>query len=177
MDEPVATLICPETATEDDVRAIIAANQDALLTGSDELDAFLAILSSADTEYIDTPNYETPSVPEMPLDWESVSQALSESQEILVGVQRLLAETFSAMGVEHAEHLRVYGDDNGFLHLTSPHPRQEEIEGVLNSPANTELRNLYQSAVLGMGLAGGLVGSMALPPELLAKIAAGQSAA
>ncbi len=184
VEEPVATVVCPDPATSAvDERAymaalheVLVANHDALRTSEEDLDAFLEILMAADAEYIETPAYAVPQ-PLMPLDWESVSMALSESQNILIGVQQLLAETLSAMGVEDSEYVRIYAEENGALRLTSDHPRRAEIEAVLNSSANAELRNLYKSAVAGMSLAGGLVGTMALPPEVAAKIAADHSAA
>lgn len=155
---------------------ILAANRDASVVEGEALAAFLDLLSGADTEYLDAEAYAPE--PQLPaVDWESVSQALGESQGILIGVQKLLSETLAAMGVEGHENIRVYADRQGDLRLLSDHPRREEIESHLNSPANTDLRYLYRAAMDGMSLAGGLVCNLSVPQEVLDRLKAKQTAA
>lgn len=168
VDNPQVT--SPE-AWERNRREVLASNQEALTVESESLAAFMDLLYAADPQYIETEEYMAP--PAAPaVDWDAVSDALSESQQILIGMQNLLAATFAAMGLEDYQYIRVYADQQGLLRLVADHPRREEIEATLNSPANTDLRTLYHSAMAGMSLAGSLVGSMSLPEEVLAKVKA-----
>ena len=166
-------------ALERNQREIMSQNRAASAVENESFAAFLDLLSAADTDYIDAaatlPQTAEPQLP--PLDWDAVSAALSESQAILQGVQELLSETFAAMGIPDHQFIRVYADMNGDLRLLADHPRREEMETVLNSPENQDLRQLYQAAVSGMGLAGGLVGTMSVPAEVLEKVKAKHSAA
>lgn len=157
-------------------QAVLDQNLQAMAVESEDFAAFLDLLAQADAEYLDTQEYVAPEPVPM-LDWEAVSQALNESQKILIGVQTLLSETLAAMGVEDHEFIRVYADTQGDLRLVSDHRRRAEIESVLNSPANFELRNLYHAATAGMSLAGSLVGTMAVPEEVLERVKAKQHAA
>lgn len=182
LDEALAVDIVADAVTTDQQAwernhaAIMAANRDASVVDGEDLAAFLDLLAAADTDYIDADAYipepETPA-----LDWDAVSQALSESQAILIGVQKLLSETLAAMGVEDHMAIRVFADTGGWLRLVSDHPRRAEIESILNSPENRELRDLYKAATSGMSLAGSLVGNLAVPEEVLARVKAKQSAA
>lgn len=147
-------------------RQIVDLNREASEVGAEALAAFLELLAAADSDYIDTPEY-APAAPQQLVDWESVSQALVESQQILICVQKLLSETLAAMGVEEHQFIRVYADSQGMLRLVADHPRRDEIENVLNSPDNHELRAMHQAAVAGMSLAGGLVGTVSAPAEVL----------
>lgn len=156
--------------------AVVAANQEAAAVDAEALAAFFDLLSAADCEYIDTQDY-APAPSEPALDWDAVASALNESQRILVCVQNLLSETLAAMGVEGHQYIRVYSDLDGSLRLVSEHPRRAEIEAVLNSPENQELRNLHQAAMTGMSLAGGLVGTFAVPDAVMDRIRAKEHAA
>lgn len=157
-------------------REIREQNMQAMAVRSEDFAAFLDMLSGADAEYLDAQEYVPQ--PEVPmLDWDAVNRALNESQQILIGVQNLLSETLAAMGVEDHQYIRVYADTRGDLRLVSAHPRQAEIESALNGPENCDLRNLYHAATAGMSLAGGLVGTMSVPDEVLEKIKAKQHAA
>lgn len=145
-------------------------NLEAMKVDVDALNAFLELLAGCDDEYIDTQadvaEYQV-ETPRPMLDWDSVSAALDESQRILIGVQQLLSTTLAAMGVEDHDHIRVYADEAGFLHLLVDHPYQTEIEAALNSPEHAELRQLYQAATSGMSMAGGLVGKFSVPQEVV----------
>lgn len=145
-------------------------NIEAMKVDVDALNAFLELLSGCDDEYIDTQadaaDYQM-EPPRQMLDWDSVSAALDESQRILIGVQQLLSATLADMGVEDHEHIRVYADEAGFLHLLVDHPYQAEIEAILNGPEHAELRQLYQAATSGMSMAGGLVGKFSVPEEVI----------
>ena len=163
-------------ALEQNRREVLAANRDASSVEGEWLAAFLDLLAGADAEYIDAGSYAPPP-PSLALDWDAVSQALSESQQLLVGVQNLLSETLAAMDVEDHQFIRVYSEPDGSLKLVSDHPRRDEIETALNGPDNRDLRTLYQAAVSGMGLAGGLVGAMAVPAAVLERLKAKQTAA
>lgn len=160
-------------------REVLAANREATQIEAESLDAFLDLLYAADPGYIDAAEYAVQSdpVPETLVDWESVSNALSESQAILIGVQKLLSETLANMGVEDHEFVRVYSQPDGSLRLVSDHPRRIEIETALNSPKNHDLRTLYQAAMSGMSLAGGLVGTASVPDKVLEQVKAKYSAA
>ena len=151
-------------------------NLEAMRVDTDALDAFLDLLSGADAEYMDAAEYVQPE-PQTVVDWDAVSAALTESQQILIGVQKLLSHTLSLMGVEDHEYIRVYSDTAGLLRLVSEHPRREEIEDALNGPENAPLRSLYQAATSGMSMAGGLVGKMSVPEEVLEQIKAKAGAA
>lgn len=157
-------------------QAVLDQNLQAMAVDSGDFAAFLDLLAQADPEYMGAQEYAQPEPAPM-LDWDAVTQALNESQKILVGVQNLLSETLAAMGVEDHEFIRVYADTHGDLRLLSDHSRRAEIEGVLNSPENFELRNLYHAATAGMSLAGSLVGTMAVPDEVLERVKAKQHAA
>lgn len=148
-----------------------ALNREAAEVGAEALTAFLELLAVADSDYIDAPDCIA-AAPGRLVDWESVSQALVESQQILICVQRLLSETLAAMGVEDHRFIRVYADSRGALRLIADHPRRGEIEAVLNGPDNHELRAMHQAAVAGMSLAGGLVGTASAPAGALAQAAA-----
>lgn len=151
-------------------------NLEAMRVDTDALNAFLELLSEADAEYMDATEYVQPE-PQTILDWDAVSAALTESQQILIGVQKLLSQTLEDMGVEDHEYIRVYSDTAGLMRLVSDHPRRGEIEDALNSPANYALRSLYQAATSGMSMAGGLVGKMSVPEDVLAQIKAKYCAA
>lgn len=151
-------------------------NLEAMRVDTEALNAFLDLVATADAEYLDAVEYEQP-VQETIVDWDAVSSALSESQQILIGVQKLLSQTLEEMGIEDHAALRVYADTAGLMRLVSEHPRREEIEAALNSPANKPLRSLYQAATTGMSMAGGLVGKMSVPEEVLEKIKAKYHAA
>lgn len=182
MQEPLALeVMFVETDTQIDTETreqiegeVKAQNRAASEVAAESLEAFLDLLSAADADYIDAGDYAPVPAPEPGtlVDWESVSQALSESQAILIGVQQLLSETLAAMGLEDHQFIRVYADDAGSLRLVSDHDRREEIETTLNGPENQNLRNLYQAAVSGMSLAGGLIGAMSVPQEVLEQIKA-----
>jgi hypothetical protein len=184
IDEPVMTDVAfreMESAVDLDAlarneREVMDQNRLAMSVESEDFKAFLDLLSGADAEYLDAREYVAPPADPM-LDWDAVNKALNESQQILIGVQNLLSETLAAMGVEDHQYIRVYADTQGDLRLVSEHPRREEIESALNSPANYELRNLYHAAMAGMSLAGGLVGTMSVPDEVLAKVKAKHHAA
>lgn len=184
IEEPMLVDVAfAETATTVDRDAMAAAEQavldqnlQAMAVDSEDFAAFLDLLAQADAEYMSTQEYVAPEAAPM-LDWDAVTQALNESQKILVGVQNLLSETLAAMGVEDHEYIRVYADTQGDLRLVSDHPRRAEIEAILNSPDNVELRNLYHAATAGMSLAGSLVGTMAVPDEVLERVRAKQHAA
>ncbi len=160
---------------------VLAANRAASAIEAESLAAFLDLLYGADTAYLGDETYAEalpepePALP--PLDWQAVSLALAESQQILIGVQHLLSETLAAMGIEDHAFIRVYADPQGLLRLVSDHPRREEIELVLNSPENQDLRTLHAAAAAGMGLAGGLVGTVAVPDGVLERLKADTHAA
>ena len=147
-------------------------NLEAMRVDSEALDAFLELVHGADAEYLDAEEYVTPAEPANTVDWDSVNAALNESQQILIGVQKLLSETLENMGVEDHAYIRVYSDAAGAMRLVADHPRREEIEAVLNSPVNSALRCLYQAATTGMSMAGSLVGKMSVPEEVLEQLKA-----
>ena len=179
IDEPVMTEVAfsdTGMAVDLDARAqaereILGQNMLAMEVDGESFNAFLDLLAGADAEYMNAQDYvPAPAAPM--LDWDAVSQALTESQQILIGVQNLLSETLAAMGVEDHQYIRVYADTRGALRLVSDHPRRAEIEDALNRPENIELRNMYHAAMAGMSLAGGLVGTMSVPEEVLEKVKA-----
>lgn len=144
-------------------------NMDAMRVDMDSLYAFLDLLYACDEEYIEQAQEYAPvdSDGENPLvDWATVSSALGASQNVLIGVQQLLTETLGGMGIENYEEIRVFSDINGMMRLVSSHDRQEEIEKMLNSDENRPLRELYNAATSGMGVAGGLIGTVSLPQEV-----------
>lgn len=147
-------------------------NLEAMRVDTESLHAFLELVAMADAEYLDAEEYVQEPMPRNTVDWDAVDNALAESQQILIGVQQLLSHTLAEMGVEDHEYLRVFSDAAGMMRLVGDHERKEEIETVLNSPAHAELRNLYQAATSGMSMAGGLVGKMSVPEEVLEKIQA-----
>lgn len=164
--------VSPETtAWERACLDILAANEEASRVGGEELVAFLELMSGSDPEYIAASAY-LPEPPRPEVDWDAVCQILSESQGILIGVQNLLSETLAGMGVADHATIRVYADMAGSLRLVADHPRRDEIEAELNSPKNAELRTLYHAAVDGMSLAGGLVGAVSVPDEVLERVKA-----
>lgn len=147
---------------------VLEANRQASEVESESLTAFLDLLAAADAEYMAAASYVEPARPESTLpglDWDTLHMALAESQRILINVQELLSETLAGIGVEDHAHIRVYADEAGALRLITDHPRQTEIENLLNSPENQELRNLHAAAMAGMSLAGNLVGSMTSMPS------------
>lgn len=176
LEEPIV-LDNEADATLAAVQAVMDSNYEAKNTLPESLQAFIELVMAADPEYIEAPEYTT-LAPEdkKPLDWDQVSEALNESQEILVLVQKLLTETFLSMGLPDAQYLRVWQDMDGSLRLTGDHERREEIERELNGPANAELRRMYEAAVSGMSMAGGLVGTMACPEEVLRQVRDSQNA-
>ena len=159
-------------AMERNMEAVMAQNLAATSVEAESLDAFMDLLSAADPEYIDAAAYAVPTEPENIVDWDTVTHMLEESQAILISVQELLRTTLEGMGVEDSEFIRVYSDMNGGLRLLADHPRKLEIEGELNSAGNAPLREMYTAAVNGMGLAGGLVGAVAVPEEVLERVKA-----
>lgn len=163
-------------AREQARREILAANLEAAEVEGGDLAAFLDLLAGADAQYLAADVY-VPEPPRMALDWDAVSEALSHSQGILIGVQKLLSETLAVMGVEDHQIIRVYENPDGSLRLLADHPRRQEIEAALNGPENQDLRTLYHAAVDGMSLAGGLVGAVAVPEAVLEQVKAKHSAA
>lgn len=153
--------------------AIMAQNCEAMSVEAESFAVFVDLLSGADQDYLTAEEYAEPVVMEAEapaVDWAEISRALSESQAVMIGVQQLLSETFAAMGVEDHEFIRVMADLDGSLRLLADHPRREEIEAVLNSPENNELRSMYDAAMAGMGLAGNLVGAVADPAKVLEQV-------
>lgn len=153
-------------AYEANAQEIETHNIEAMQVDVEALNAFLELVAACDADYIDTQDYEM-EIPQPMLDWDAVSKALDESQRILIGVQELLSDTLAEMGIEDHEHIRVYNDDMGFLHLLVDHPMQDEIEAALNSETHRPLRELYQAATSGMSMAGGLVGRFAVPDAVV----------
>ncbi|MCD8140995.1 MAG: hypothetical protein LUE17_14690 [Planctomycetaceae bacterium] len=156
-------------------------NLDAMRVDPLSLYSFMELLSTCDTEYIETVEEHAsavaPSVyaeeerePTALVDWGTVDAALGESQKILQGVQQLLTETLADMGIEKYEEIRVFSDAKGKMRLVSDHDRREEIEAALNSEANRPIRELYDAAMSGMNVAGGLVGSLSIPEDVLNRL-------
>lgn len=147
---------------------VLSGNLDAMRVQPDDLTAFLELAYATDPEYIDVQEY----VPEpgAMLDWDLVSAALNESQEMLVVTQELLSQTLEDMGIEDYAAIRVYSDEDGALRLVVDHPRQAEIEAELNGEKNTHLRELYKSATEGLSIAGSLVGCISVPEEVLERV-------
>lgn len=152
-------------------------NLDAMRVDPEALYAFIELLTGCDTEYIEQAQEHAPALYdegelqcEALVDWSTVTDALGESQKILIGVQALLSETLAELGIENPHDVRVFADMNGAMHLVTDHPRQEEIEAILNSEEQRPLRELYSAATNGMGVAGGLVGAVSLPREVLQRL-------
>lgn len=145
----------------DNEHQVLSENFDAMRVSPEDLDAFLELVYAVDAQYMDVEEY----VPESKnmVDWDDVSQALIESQKIMIKTQELLSETLAEMGIEDHSAIRVYSDTDGSLKLIVDHPRQAEIEAMLNSPEQRHLRDMYQSATVGMSVAGSLVGNISVP--------------
>lgn len=147
-------------------QAIASLNIDSSQPDPESLDAFIELLYMADQEYMEVPEY-APAEPQPLMDWDAVALALEESQRILVLVQEMLSSTLADMGIEDHDAIRVYADEYGWLRLVADHPRRDEIESALNSAENNQLREYYMSATAGMSMAGSLVGTMAVPQEVV----------
>lgn len=175
-EPPVLEIVAAESgATEPDAAGrelarvdVMAANWEAATVTAEGLAAFLELLAGADAEYLDLEDCAGSETPFPLIDWDTVSDALGESREILVRVQELLAEMLNDMGVEDARFIRVGADASGRLRLVSDHPRRAEIEMALNAPENESFRELHAAALVGLGLAGGLVGNCSLPTAMVA---------
>lgn len=154
---------------------VLAANQAAATVETDSLATFFELIYAVDTDYMDTP--EPPRKVEAGFEWEDVQRMLSESQEMLVAMQRMLSLVLEEIGVADHEHIRVYADDEGCLRLVSPHPDRDAIEAELNRPERLELRSLHRAAMAGLGLAGSLVGNSVSPAQVAAQVKAGFDAA
>lgn len=159
----------------DNEHQVLNQNIDAMKVRPEDLDAFLELVYAADQEYMDVEEYVPE--PQNLVDWDSVSTALMESQKILVMTQELLSETLADMGIEDHSSIRVYSDSEGALRLIVDHPRQAEIEAMLNSPEQRHLRDMYTSATAGMSIAGSLVGNISVPEEVLEMAKAKRAAA
>lgn len=153
-------------------------NLDAMRVDPLSLYSFMELLSMCDTEYMEQVEEHAPVAAyseeevecEALVDWPTVEAALGESQKILIGVQELLSETLSEMGIADCQSIRVFSDAQGQMRLVSDHDRQVEIEAVLNSEENRPLRELYSAASSGMSVAGGLVGTMSVPRDVLDRL-------
>lgn len=154
-------------------------NLDAMRVDPLSLYSFMELLSMCDTEYMEQVEEHAPVAAayseeevecEALVDWPTVEAALGESQKILIGVQQLLTETLAEMGIADCQGIRVFSDAKGAMRLVSDHERQDEIETVLNSEANRPLRELYSAASSGMSVAGGLVGTMSVPRDVLDRL-------
>ncbi|MDR1534182.1 MAG: hypothetical protein LBU64_03685 [Planctomycetota bacterium] len=161
-----------ESAREREINRVdvMAANWEAATAAPENLLSFLELLRGADAEYLGEETRRQAPVPPANhpfLDWELVSQSLSESQDILNGVQKLLSEIISGLGVADSQFIRVYADAEGRFRLTSGHPLREKIEAALNGPENRQFRELHAAALAGLSLAGGLVGGASVPPAVL----------
>lgn len=159
----------------DNEHQVLNQNIDAMQVRPEDLDAFLELVYAADQEYMDVEEYVAE--PQNLVDWDSVSTALMESQKILVMTQELLSETLADMGIGDHASIRVYSDAEGALRLVVSHPRQAEIEAMLNSPEQRHLRDMYTSATAGMSIAGSLVGNISVPEEVLEMAKAKRAAA
>lgn len=158
-------------ARERNHEEVMTVNRQASEVDHDDLMAFLELVYAVDPDYIEAQEY-VPEPPAPMVDWESVSAALAESQEILIKVQQYLSEILAGMEVEDHDAIRIYADTNNQLRLVLDHPRREEIERELNGPKHMELRSLYITATSGMSLAGSLVGSLSVPDGVLDQIKA-----
>lgn len=160
-------------------------NLDAMRVDPLSLYSFMELLNVCDTEYMDQVEEHAPAAQatfqssvydeeerevEALVDWSTVDAALGESQKILQGVQQLLTETLAEMGVEDYKDIRVYSDAKGQMRLVADHDRREEIEANLNSEANRPIRDLYDAATSGMNVAGGLVGALSIPEDVLNRL-------
>lgn len=156
------------TAYLDNEHRVLHENIDAMRVSPEDLDAFLELVYAADADYMDVADYVPE--PQNTVDWDDVSRALAESQKIMVKTQELLSETLAEMGIRDHSSIRVYSDAEGALRLVVDHPRQAEIEAVLNSPSQRPLRDMYIAATAGMSVAGSLVGSISVPGEVLERV-------
>ncbi|MDR3210710.1 MAG: hypothetical protein LBU79_02190 [Planctomycetota bacterium] len=141
--------------------AILLANQEAAGTTLADTTSFLDLLAGADPDYLGIAKPLTPDLNNA--DWEGIEETLSASVTTLQSMQDALAGILAKLTVEDAENLRIYGGPDGQLHLLGEHPRWEEIEKELNSPANRVVYRLYLASVEGVGLAGRLAASLARP--------------
>ena len=173
LEEPIL-LTAPEYEPPDEVNdetawianhsLVLTANREASEVDAESLQAFLELLYAADPEYIDAPAAPEPA----PLmNWAEVGDALAEAQAMLRTMQNLLSLTLEEMGIPDHDEIRVGEGSDGALRLISDHPRRDEIEAVINSPAHRQLQELFRAAANGMSLAGSLIGNGALPPEVL----------
>lgn len=142
-------------------------NIDAGQVTQEDLQAFLELVYAADPEYMDTQAYVPAPEPQNLVDWGDVTEALMASQRTMTAMQELLSESLREMGVEDHSSIRVYSDPEGALRLVVDHPRQREIESMLNAPEQSYIRDMYISATAGMTIAGSLVGTMSVPEEVL----------
>ncbi len=186
---PVAEVVfagAPENPAMTDARAYLrveaevwSQNLDAMRVDPLSLYSFMELLSMCDAEYVEEVRERAPVAasvyseekdPEALVDWPTVEAALGESQKILIGVQQLLTETLAEMGIEDCDEIRVFSDAHGKMRLVTDHDRQDEIEAVLNNEENRPLRELYSAASSGMSVAGGLVGAMSVPRDVLDRL-------
>ena len=168
LTSPEAEILCEtddETAWIANHSLVLNANREASEVDAESLQAFLELLYAADTEYIDAGAVAAEPAPLM--NWTEVGDALAEAQAMLCTMQNLLSLTLEEMGVPDHDEIRVGEDAEGALRLISDHPRREEIEAAINSPANLQLQQLYRAATNGMSLAGSLIGNGALSREVL----------
>lgn len=149
----------------DNEHQVLSENIDAMRVSPEDLDAFLELVYAADAQYMDVEEYVPE--PQNLVDWDDVSRALLESQRIMIKTQELLSETLAEMGIEDHSAIRVYSDAEGALRLVVDHPRQAEIEEMLNSAEQRPLRDMYNSATAGMTVAGSLVGNISVPDAVL----------
>lgn len=132
------------------------------------MESFMELLRPADPEFLDVANYDVQETAPAPaVDWESVCAALEESQKTLILVQDMLTETLSGLNIPDYQFIRFQADQHGLLRVVGEHDRKFEIESVVNSAENGRLRDYFNSVSTGLSLAGGLVGSVAVPPELV----------
>ena len=188
-EQPMAEVVfagTPDNPAMTDARAYLRAeaevwshNLDAMRVDPLSLYSFMEILAMCDTEYMEGVQEHAPVAasvyseaedPDALVDWPTVEAALGESQKILIGVQQLLAETLSEMGIEDCDEIRVFSDAHGKMRLVTDHERQSDIEAVLNNEENRPLRELYSAASSGMSVAGGLVGAMSVPRDVLDRL-------
>lgn len=162
--------------------AVVALNIHSVQPDFESLTAFIDLLYMTDQQYIEVPEAAVvaaqPEAEDEPvLDWDSVLYALEESQKILMMVQEMLSATLADMNIADHDAIRFFADDHGWLRVVGEHDRKMEIESVVNSAENNQLREYYMSATAGMTMAGSLVGTMAVPPEVVESARARQYAA
>ena len=175
IEEPIL-LTAPEYEPLDEVNdetawianhsLVLTANREASEVDAESLQAFLELLYAADTEYIDA-GQAVPPEPAPLMNWAEIGDALAEAQAMLRTMQNLLSLTLEEMGIPDHDEIRVGEGSDGALRLISDHPRRDEIEATINSPAHRQLQELFRAAANGMSLAGSLIGNGALPPEVL----------